>query len=182
METDSVQLDNEGTAPWDSSSASSLRDRSPSETKIPQPKENTEKAITKTRSQLRDCLENVHDGRFATSGALPNAANPGIFVQGVGLMGLPLSSRDAEAVIDTVHTERVQAKYLASTVSLPTGSWNLMPAQFEIQNPVWQETLAEAIEKTAGALGLKTQTQNIKAELAHLRICCPDDSVNDPQP
>ena len=110
MEIDSVQLDSEGTAPWDSSSASTRRDRSPSETKIPQPKENTEKAITKTRSQLRDCLDNVHDGRFATSGALPNAANPGIFVQGVGPVGLPLSSHDAEAIIDTVHTERVQAK------------------------------------------------------------------------
>lgn len=177
MEIDSVYSDSEGTA----SSASSRRDRSPSKTKFSQPKEVTENAISNIRSQLKDCLNNVHDVRFATSGALPNAANPGIFVQSVGLVGLPLSSRDAEAIIDTVHTERVHAEYPASAVTLPTGSWNLMPDQFEIQNPVWQQTLTGAIEKTAKALGLKNQIQNIKAEIAHLRVCCPDDSVYDQQ-
>lgn len=181
MEIDPVHSDSEGTAPWDSSSASSPRERSPSETTLPRAKEETKKARSNTRSQLRDCLENVHDDRFATSGPLPNAANPGIFVQSVGLVGLPLSSRDAEAIIDTVHTERVQAEYSASTVSPPTGSWNLMPGQFEIQNPAWQQTLTEAMEKTAKALGLGDQIQTINAEIAHLRICRPDDSVNDQQ-
>ena len=181
MEIDSVHADSEGTAPCDSSSASSRRDRFPSEIKFPHPKEDIEKAVPNTRNQLRDCLNNFHDGLFATSSALPDAANSGIFVQSVGLVGLPLSSRDAEAIIDIVHKDQVHAEYPASTVSLPTGSLNLMPGQFEIQNPVWQQTLAEAIEERARALGLKNQIQDIRAEIAQLRICCPNDSVNDQQ-
>lgn len=172
METDSISSDREGTLSWDDSS-----DISPSETISPQPEEETEKATSNIRTQLKDCLENIHDGRFAASGALPNAANPGIFVPSLGLVGLPLSSRDAEAFV--TYAEQVQSVLPISTVSLSTGSWSLMPDQFDTQNPVWQQTLAEAIERTSKALGLTSHTRSMKAEIAQLRICRSDDSVNE---
>ncbi len=83
--------------PWNSSPLYSS-----SATNPPLPIENT-KAVSNIRKQLRDCLDNVHDGTFATCGALSNAANPAIFVSGLGIVGLPMSDRDAEAIFDIVH-------------------------------------------------------------------------------
>ena len=102
MDIDPVNSGSEGRASWFSSSCSSCGSLSPSETKPSQPKEEAKKAMSNTRYQLRDCLDNIHDGRFATSGALQNAANPGIFAPSLGLVGLPMSSRDAEVIIDIV--------------------------------------------------------------------------------
>lgn len=167
-------------SPWDSPCVSSSRSLSPSAQTPSQPKEETQ-ALPNTRNQLRDCLENVHDGRFATSGPLPNAANPGIFVRNLGVVGIPLSHRDAEAIIGIAHKNQNQADHSGSIVSTSIGSCELVPGQFEIQNPFWQETLREAVEETAKALGLKKQTKNMKADAANLRICRPDDMVNDQQ-
>ena len=38
-----------------------------------------------------------------TSGVLPNAANPANFVPSLGVMGLSMSDRDAEAIFDIEH-------------------------------------------------------------------------------
>jgi hypothetical protein len=38
-------------------------------------------------------------GSFAISKALENAPSPGLFIKGIGNIGLPLSDRDAEAIV-----------------------------------------------------------------------------------
>lgn len=166
--------------PLDSSPVSSYRSHSPSPTNPYQAKEKT-KVVASTRDQLRDCLENIHDGQFATSGALPNAANPGIFLPSLGTVGLPMSDRDAELIIGIAHEDQNQADHPGSSVSPPAGSCELDPSQFEIRNPLWQQILTEAVEKTAKALKIKRQTASVKAEITKLRICCPGDSVDDHQ-
>ena len=47
------------------------------------------------KENLKDYLEVISNGSFATSRTLSNAANPGIFVEGLGKIGLPLSEIDA---------------------------------------------------------------------------------------
>lgn len=74
--------------PWNSSPLSSSRSPSSSVTNPPQPEEKTE-AVSNIRKQLRGCLKNVHNGSFATSSALPNAADPAFFVPGLGGVGTP---------------------------------------------------------------------------------------------
>ena len=130
-------------------------------------------------SQLRSCLDNVHDGTFATSGALPNAANRGIFIPCIGVVGLPMSDRDAKVIMDVVHQDHNRAGRSPSFISPPTRSYDLDPDQFEIQNSMWQQTPMEAIAKTATRLGFKKHTKSVQAELVKLRICRSEDSVDD---
>ncbi len=137
------------------------------------------KAVSNIRKQLRDCLDNVHDGTFATWGALSNAANPAIFVSSLGVVGLPISDRDAEAIFDIVHKNWSQADHPGCIVSPRAGSCELDPNQFEIRNPAWQQTLTEAVEKSAKALGY--QTNSVRAEIAKLKIYRPDGTVDDQQ-
>lgn len=91
--------------PWDSSPISPCTGLSPSAKNPPQPEQNM-KAVSNIRNEFRYCLDNIHDGRFATSGALPNAVNPGIFIPHLEVVGLPLSNRDAEAIINIVKKNR----------------------------------------------------------------------------
>ena len=151
---------------------------SSSGTNSPQPKEKT-KAVSNIRNQLRRCLDNFRDGTFAASGALPTAANPAIFVSNLGVVGLPLSDRDAEAIFDIWSKDRYRADQPGSSVSPRAEVCYLIPGQFEVRNPAWQQTLTEAVEKTAKALGF--QTQSVEVKLAGLQICRPDATVDDQQ-
>lgn len=55
------------------------------------------------KARLRECLEVIGGGHFATSGLLPNANNPGLFVHNLGKVGLPLSDRDAGDIARVAH-------------------------------------------------------------------------------
>ena len=205
MDTEPVSCDSEGNGvdrnwesnessqfgnalgPQDEIDSSSLtRDSSPlssprissSATNPPLPIEKT-KVVSNIRKQLRDCLDNVHDGTFATWGALSNAANPAIFVPSLGVVGLPMSDRDAGAIFDIVHKNWNQVDHSECIVSPRAGSCELNPSQFKIRNPAWQQTLTEAIEKSAKVLGY--QTNSVRAEIAKLRIYRPDGTVDDQQ-
>ena len=138
-------------------------------------------SVSNTRNRLRDCLDNVHNGRFATSGALQNANNPGIFIPKLGVVGLPMSHRDAEAIMGTVHEDRDGADRPGSIDPPLSGSCELSPDQFELQNPLWPRTLTEAVEKTVKDFCITKQIKSLKTEIANLRICAPDDSMDDQQ-
>ena len=47
------------------------------------------------KEDLCNYLQVIDSGNFAASGPVTNARNPGLFVQGIGKIGLPLSDRDA---------------------------------------------------------------------------------------
>ena len=55
------------------------------------------------KDNLSEYLEFIGSGTFATSGSLPNAANPGLRIEGVGNVGLPLSDRDAIDIARVCH-------------------------------------------------------------------------------
>lgn len=90
-----------------------------------------------------------------------------------------MSDRDVEAVFDMVHKDWNQADHPECTVSPRAGACELTPSRFEIRNPAWQQTLTEAVENSAKALGFPTKS--LRAEIARLMICRPDDTVNDQQ-
>lgn len=114
---------------------------SPSSSVIgPQPKKKKTEAVSNIRKQLRDCLNNVHNGSFATSSALPNAADPALFVPSLGGVGRPMSEREVEAIFDMVHKVWNQADHPEGTVSPRAGACELTPNRFKIRNPAWQQT------------------------------------------
>ena len=117
------------------------------------------------KDHLRNYLEVIDKGSFATSGALRGAANPGIFVEGIGKIGLPLSERDAKDLCRKSHEAafgKGSETYVDSTVRK---TWELNPSQFEIRNPAWKETVDNAIGHVAEQLGVIDASKGIRAEL-----------------
>jgi hypothetical protein len=54
------------------------------------------------RSRIRECLDDVEtDGLFYSFRHDSAYANPGLQVKGIGLIGLPLTHRDAEALANS---------------------------------------------------------------------------------
>lgn len=81
----------------------------------------------------------------------PNAPNPGLNVEGLGIIGLPLSLRDAKAIID---------------IALPTekripdasqGIWEIEGPQIRFDNPAWSAFIDTIlVGKVCEALGTTT--------------------------
>lgn len=56
------------------------------------------------KKDIFDAINEVeHTGDFAYSGNVPAVPNPGLFIKDVGQVGLPMSPRDAVAIIDVCH-------------------------------------------------------------------------------
>ncbi|KAL8998798.1 MAG: hypothetical protein Q9169_002248 [Polycauliona sp. 2 TL-2023] len=106
------------------------------------------------KEHLYDCLQVIGEGHFATSGVLPNASNPGLFVQGVGKIGLPLSDRDAEALTTAAHRAPFGTGTETFVDPAVRNTWEMHPHQFEIRNPAWNTTLQHAVSKVAQDLGV----------------------------
>ena len=89
---------------------------------------------TQIKENLCDCHEVVGKGTFAASGALFYAANPGLLIEGIGKIGLPLSDRGAEGICRICH-EAPSGKGSETLVDL-TGrkSWELNLNQFNLRN------------------------------------------------
>ncbi|KAJ6546859.1 hypothetical protein B0H19DRAFT_244021 [Mycena capillaripes] len=79
-------------------------------------------------------------GKYCHAATTASAANPGLNVKGIGILGLPLSERDAKLV---------QSLIVSSTnVSHPVGNvWELDSHAIECSNPAWATYLDEIVLK-----------------------------------
>lgn len=107
------------------------------------------------KSQVRLQLSaQKSSGSFAVSGILPNAVNPGLSVQGIGTIGLPLSDRDAKALIGASH----QAPYGMGTETVVDTAvrktWELNKDQIKIRNPAWRGLLDTVLKNVSKGLGI----------------------------
>ena len=122
---------------------------------------------------LRNTLDGIGDkdgGQFATSGQLPNAANPGLFVQGIGGIGMPLSERDVHCLAGICH-QAPFGKGSETVIDLQVRkTLELNPSQFELQNPAWQQTLNDVVTQVADALGIALGAASMRAELYKLLL------------
>ena len=149
-----------------SSSSSSI---SPSPRKKPE----VNSKITDLKKQLGQCLKEVNGkgrGHFATTGALSSAVNPGLNVHGLGIIGLPLSAREAVELAKACH----QAPFgKGSETIIDTdvrNTWELNADQFELENPEWQKVLDSAVHQVANALGVVGGSMSVRAELYKLLL------------
>lgn len=125
------------------------------------------------QKDLCNYLQVIDSGRFATSGPLSNANNPGLFVKGIGKVGLPLSERDAADITRASHEApfgKGGETFVDPTVRK---TWELNPNQFELRNPTWPSTLHEVIGKVAQELGIIDGASSIRAELHKLLLYEP---------
>ena len=122
------------------------------------------------KEDLCNYLQVIGSGKFATSGPLANASNPGLFVKGIGKVGLPLSERDAADIGRASHEApfgKGSETFVDATVRK---TWELNPNQFELRNPAWLSTLHEVVGKVAQELGVVDGASSIRAELHKLLL------------
>ena len=90
---------------------------------------------------------------FAAGDRVPTM--PGLEVEGIGTVGLPLSKAQARALIRRCR----QAPYGKGTQTLvDTGVrrvWEMDPAHFELTNPKWEALIASILEEVQQRLGLE---------------------------
>lgn len=92
-------------------------------------------------------------GTFSVSGTLPSLA-PGLRVNGVGNVALPLLEQQAKALIE--FSQQSHFGYGEETI-LDTNvrkSWQIATEDFEMTNPQWEEALREAVNQIGKQLGL----------------------------
>ncbi|KAJ7115408.1 hypothetical protein C8R44DRAFT_794600 [Mycena epipterygia] len=102
---------------------------------------------------LREVLDFKGELAVATSYTINLAPNPCLELEGVGTVGLPLSERDARAIISVCET-----LYTPETDSEP-GIWEMAADKIVIGNPNWDTW----IQQGAGVLALHSLTKSASA-------------------
>jgi hypothetical protein len=95
------------------------------------------------RQIFQDDLEYALDGDFDFQGkysfaaTLPQAPNPGLHIAGIGLIGLPLSERDAKLIIEN-STQAPFGQGDRTVVNTEVrDTFEIEPARVSFQNPIW---------------------------------------------
>ena len=120
------------------------------------------------KQAIADYLDAAADGSFATSGSLPDAANPGLFLKGVGKIGLPLSERDAKAIVN-ISPEAPSGESTKESFDGPERKARGVEAdRVEFRNPRWSKTLQNAVSKSVEQLGVLGGESSVRADLHKL--------------
>ncbi|KAL8869539.1 MAG: hypothetical protein Q9174_004199 [Haloplaca sp. 1 TL-2023] len=134
------------------------------------PSPTTNMDIDDIKEKVEESLQAVGDGFFATSGPIPSAVNPGLFIKGLGRVGLPLSSRDAKDLVKISQA----ASFAEDDQKLVNQSvprvWGIDPAQVEFRNPQWSKTVQYAVSKTVDQLGVLGGVSSVRAALHKLLL------------
>ncbi|KAL8907098.1 MAG: hypothetical protein Q9171_006003 [Xanthocarpia ochracea] len=115
---------------------------------------------------LRRLISEVHaSGSFAAFGTIDSFVNPGIFIDPIGIVRLPLSEDDAHALAQISH----KAPFGKGNETLVDESfrktWQIDAANIRIFNKDWQLCLDRILEHVAKGLGIPGGPSNIRAEL-----------------
>ncbi len=130
-----------------------------------------ELAPTSIRDQLRYCLADVkYVGSFTASQARQRNVDPGLHVDGVGNISLPLTPADARVIM----TASAQAPFgRGSKTVVDTKFRNtkeLNPSQFKLRNPAWEQELQDIVAHLGKVLGFQYGTSHIRPELYKLLL------------
>ena len=122
--------------------------------------DNCEDKLSDLQLRLLECLNNVPSaGSFVCFKTVQCAVNPGIYVKDVGLVGLPLTGRDARILMGHCH----QSPFGRGTETIIDTSvrktWELDTDQFELRNPAWAPFLQDIVAHVAKELGTDTDVQ-----------------------
>ncbi|KAL8991463.1 MAG: hypothetical protein Q9177_000135 [Variospora cf. flavescens] len=115
---------------------------------------------------LRRLISGVHaSGSFAACGTIDSFVNPGIYIDPIGIVRLPLSVEDAQALAQTSY----KAPFGKGNETLVDESvrktWQIDAANVRILNQDWQLCLDRILERVAEGLGIAGGSSSIRAEL-----------------
>ena len=126
--------------------------------------------MNEIKQAIADYLDAAADGSFATSGSLPDAVNPGLLLKGFGKIGLPLSERDAQAIINISRGapsgESTQEKISESE----RNTCGVEADRIELRNPRWYKTVQNAVSKSIEQLGVLGGESSVRADLHRMLL------------
>jgi hypothetical protein len=107
--------------------------------------------------ELSEVLEKIdRPGSFCVSGGAPTVL-PGLEVEGLGPIGLPLTARQAKELKSRCE----QAPYGKGEETLVDTSvrnvWRMKPEHFTLTNPDWEKFLRQTVKRVQEELGLEKQ-------------------------
>lgn len=115
-------------------------------------------------------LTTILASNFACSDIITDAPSPGLEVQDLGLIGFPLSTREAEILKARCRQSPFGKGETTLVDSSVRSSWELDASQFKIVNPEWDECIVNIVFDIHDKLGLAYGDENIKAQPYKLLI------------
>ncbi|KAL8719246.1 MAG: hypothetical protein Q9225_003731 [Loekoesia sp. 1 TL-2023] len=117
------------------------------------------------QSDLCNRINEVHStGSFATYGIIDSFVHPGISVDTIGTLRLPLSEEDARALVQASH----KAPFGKGTETVVDESvrkaWEIEAGKIQFLNERWQRCLDQTAERVARELGVADGPINVRAE------------------
>jgi hypothetical protein len=102
------------------------------------------------KSQLQATLNTLSFAlTYASSGSCPVAENPGIFIPELGVLGLPLSERDAELISKRAHAAPYGKGSDTIVDTTVRKTQELNADEFELRNPKWATALEAILKQVA---------------------------------
>lgn len=118
------------------------------------------------KESLQGCFSAIQsDGSFALFEALSNSPDPRIHLKKGGGIGLPLSDRGAQAIVQASHAApfgKGEETILDTSVRK---TWEVSPNEFELRNPAWQTYVQTIVAKVSCGLGVDATGKGVVAEL-----------------
>ncbi|KAL8943295.1 MAG: hypothetical protein Q9211_001042, partial [Gyalolechia sp. 1 TL-2023] len=116
-------------------------------------------------SDLYYDIVRIHSaGSFAAFGIIDAFVNPGISIDPIGIVRLPLSEEDA---LTLIHASQ-KAPFGKGTETLVDESvrktWQIDAGKIQFLNPGWQRCLDKTVEHVARELGVAGGSKNVRAE------------------
>ncbi|KAI0797100.1 hypothetical protein C8Q75DRAFT_226148 [Abortiporus biennis] len=124
--------------------------------------------------EIRDCMERALDTELELSGSVsyhrtcPNAPNPAIQVEGLGTIGLPLSSRDVEALKSKAHKVTFDKCERTEVDVTICDTWEMDAKTVVLANPDWQTFLTNTVTEVCDVLGVVMEAGASRYELFKL--------------
>ena len=123
------------------------------------------------REGLLNTLNDIDGSNvFAKTKDVAELPNPGLQINNLGIIGLPLSKHDARAVISQARESPFGKGDQTLVDQTVRKSWELNPTQFQTRNPAWQSAVQDIVSVAYQDFHLACGVANVKAELYKLLL------------
>jgi hypothetical protein len=126
-----------------------------------------------TKSDLLDCFDSIHaTGSVAKSYLHDNFPNPGLAIEGLGVIGLPLSVPEAERIFQHYQLEPSEktSKTPLSANSPSARVVSIDASKITLKNSIWSSFFQNVLKRIIRGLGADTPISQVRADLRGLSL------------
>ncbi|KAF7294258.1 hypothetical protein HMN09_01154400 [Mycena chlorophos] len=123
-------------------------------------------------AELKDILDNDLDfkGEYAFGRPFPDAPTPCLDLEGIGLVGLPLSAALARTVIEQCRQAPFGKGERTVVDKEVRDTWEMDATKVKFANPAWQPFIERVVREVCQALGVNFDASKPRAELYKLLV------------